>query len=209
MDPYCIGGSMKIFLGMIVFIMTTCAFAQKPNKYIVVGVAGSRTMRHGRGLPSGAHDNLPKDPRIVKTFKFTHRMNKKERAQVLSHFGCFEGTKKEKNLGLAIMINSWGAHKGYKLAKQYKKHCGEEVDIYVVVDGVGKPFHYWKKTPPAKVCYNYYQKKSFFRGRHIKGCENHNLSKHCDKGGLSKCHIVIEWMGTKIGARNIIHYFAD
>jgi len=198
---------MKLFLALVLAFMTTNVFAIKPNKYVVVGVSGYGTKRHGRGDPSGAHNNLPNNGKIVKTFKFTHRMNKKERADVLQHFGCFEGSKKEKNLGLAIMINSWGAHKAYKLAKQYKKNCGEEVDVYVIVDGVGKPLHYWKKTPPAKVCYNYYQKKSFFRGRSIKGCINQNLSKHCTSGGVSKCHIVIEWMGTKLGAQKIVEYF--
>jgi hypothetical protein len=80
-------------------------------------------------------------------------------------------------------------------------------DLFVMVDGIKKrtPFAY-KKTPPAKRCVNYYQKKSKLHGAPISNCENTDLGNKCAKKDVYGCHIAVEWKGTSLAREQILDY---
>jgi hypothetical protein len=180
---------------------------KKTQNFIVVGISGLGTKREGQGQSSGAHNNLPVDNSITSTYRMTHKMNKKEMAEVLSNFDCPSGRSSDTDPKLIIMTNSWGTSPGSKLAKGYKKKCGEEVDLFVIVDGIKRfgplPF---TKTPVAKRCINYFQNKSTLHGSPIKNCDNRDLSEICNQKDLYACHINVEWRGTEFGRGEILDY---
>ena len=178
--------------------------APPQQRYILVGVSGFGTGEDGEGQPSGAHDNLPILANVAETYRLTHGGPSEKLDEVMANFQCQAGHQKAENLGLIIMANSWGAGKATKLAKRYAEECGQEVELFVMVDGINKPIPTsFSKTPKARRCINYYQRSSTLKGNEIKGCENHDLSYQCQSGGLAHCHIEVEWAGTGLGADEI------
>ncbi|EQC49796.1 hypothetical protein M901_2019 [Bacteriovorax sp. DB6_IX] len=175
--------------------------------FITVGVSGFGTRRaENYWQPSGAHDNLPTSG-AYKSYKLVHYAKKKELQQIVDNFECSKGKKGRKDLGLIVMANSWGSYKAIKLTKMYKKACGEEIDLFIMVDGVKKPIAAQGIRPKAKKCVNFYQTRGVVRGKAIKGCENHDMTKYCyDSDSGVQCHIRVEWSGTADGAQIIRDY---
>lgn len=173
----------------------------------MVGISGLGTGENGKGQPSGAHDNLPSDRKIVERILLTRHAGADDLEKVIDSLECDKGLSQPERPGLMIMVNSWGSQNGYRLAKLYKERCHEEVDFYVAVDGVSsiliKPF---SKKVPAKKCMNFYQTKSTVNGGPIDGCQNMDLSDLCEKGGIATCHIDTEWNGSRMGANEIKNF---
>ncbi len=177
---------------------------QQPNSYIVVGISGFGTRRPDKPWqPSGAHENLPLVSAVEKSYRLVHYSKKKEVDEVLENFRCRGGRQGSQDLGLVLVINSWGAGLGYKLASRYEKECGRKTDVVVLVDGVAKPIGAFSKRIPSKQCLNYYQTKGLVRGRSIEGCDNKNLTQECERFGYGpvQCHIYVEWEGTSRAQR--------
>lgn len=198
--------SSKILLSTFAFLLSASyLYAEtKPSSYIVVGVSGFGTRTPDRAWqPSGAHDNLPEVSAVEKTYRLVHYAKKNEVSEVLENFRCSKGKQNAKDLGLVVMINSWGSNVGYQLVKRYESECGRKADYVVMVDGVSKPIGAFSKKIPAQRCLNYYQTKGFIHGKALEGCENKNLTQDCDDMGLSpvKCHIYVEWDGTSSARR--------
>lgn len=181
------------------FICERAQSSETPHSYIAVGISGFGTRRaENAWQPSGAHENLPNSSSIGQTYCLVHFANKAEIDQVMDHFKCHKGKQGEQGLGLVLVINSWGAGVGHKLAMRYQKECGRLVDQVVIVDGVAKPVGPFSKSFPTLNCLNFYQTKGLVRGREIKGCSNHNLTPLCQARGYGpvECHIMVEWEGT-------------
>lgn len=177
---------------------------QQANSYIVVGISGFGTRRPDNPWqPSGAHENLPFVSAVEKTYRLVHYSKKKEVDEVLENFRCSGASQGRPNLGLILVINSWGAGLGDKLARRYEKECGTKADVVVLVDGVAKPVGAFSKKIPSKQCLNYYQTKGLVRGRSIEGCDNKNLTRECERYGYGpvQCHIYVEWEGTSRAQR--------
>ncbi|GAB4011951.1 MAG: hypothetical protein Fur0010_07190 [Bdellovibrio sp.] len=175
--------------------------------YIVVGVAGFATKKEGRGQPSGVHDHLPIHSKNVRQyFKLVHFSNKKELQEVVDQFDCREGVQPDKNLGLILMINSWGAGNGEKLAEMYFKQCGRKADVVYLIDGVAKPIGPFKRAPIAHKCFSFYQTKGVVHGEAINGCESTNYTEQCEHNnyGPIQCHIAVEWWGAQRAEREIL-----
>ena len=176
---------------------------EEPRTFVVVGVSGYGTGRNGEGQPSGAHDNLPYADVISSNVRLTHSASREEMEDVLNSI-CGTAAPAGRKPGLIIMANSWGAAAGRKLAEKYEERCGELVELFVMVDGVKKPIGASKKTPRARRCVNYFETRSTVHGAAIEGCENNDLGARCSGGGLGTCHVEVEWMGTEMGAREIL-----
>lgn len=187
---------MKRAILLLSFLLTTQAFAKD---YIVVGVAGFATKKEGRGQPSGVHDNLPtRASNIRQSFKLVHFSKKAELQEVIDQFDCIDGKQREPNLGLIVMINSWGAGNGFKLTQMYQEQCGRIADAAYLVDGVSKPIGPFSKAPIAKKCVSYYQTKGAVHGKAIEGCYSEDYTNRCEKLGYGpiQCHIAVEWWGS-------------
>jgi len=193
----------------LILLSLTCIIATQTlaKQYITVGVSGFGTRRaENYWQPSGAHDNLPTNS-AYKSYKLVHYAKKKELKEIINNFNCKKGSKGRKDLGLIVMANSWGSYKAIKLTKMYKKACGEEIDLFIMVDGVKKPLLAQGIRPKAKSCINFYQTRGMVRGKAIKGCENHDYTKKCYKSDSAvQCHIRVEWAGTNTGRRIINQY---
>lgn len=193
----------KLLFSLIISLFVTQATARN---YILVGVSGFGTNNTTNSQPSGAHDLLPDSAygKISNTYKLIHFSPKKDLKEVINEFDCKNG-KQEMDLGLIIMANSWGSSKGIKLSKMYKKSCSRGVDLFIMIDGVKKPIGAQGRRPKAKRCINYYQTIGLIRGKPIKGCKNHDLTKAaCQnvKNGI-ECHIEVEWQGATNGSKEI------
>ena len=180
--------------------------SEAPDSFIVVGISGFGTRRPDQAWqPSGAHENLPIVSAVEKTYRLVHFAKSSELDAVVENFKCRNGAQKRTDLGLVLVINSWGAGIGNKLAKRYTKECGREVDYVVLVDGVAKPIGAYSRSFPARNCTNFYQTRGLVHGRAIKNCQNHNLTPSCEKLGLGpvECHIFVEWEGTARAQRTL------
>jgi len=176
----------------------------EPRKFVVVGVSGLGTGENGKGQPSGAHDNLPSSEQISSTLRITHSTSKARLQEIVNGICGGRRPSGVQRPGLIIMANSWGSGAAGRLSRMYEQTCGEQVELFVMVDGVSKPIGPYRKTPPARRCINYYQRLSTIRGNSIEGCENHDLSSNCSGGGLANCHIQVEWEGSGRGAQEIL-----
>ncbi|MBP9680080.1 MAG: hypothetical protein KBD76_01645 [Bacteriovorax sp.] len=86
--------------------------------YVVVGVSGFMTKENGGGQPSGVHDNLPENMlQITGSYKIAHSSNEAKLDGIIKNLNC-DTKKQPQRPGLIIMINSWGAKNGYRLAKK-------------------------------------------------------------------------------------------
>lgn len=171
--------------------------------YVVVGVSGFMTKENGGGQPSGVHDNLPENMlQITGSYKIAHSSNEAKLDGIIKNLNC-DTKKQPQRPGLIIMINSWGAKNGYRLAKKYNEACKEPVEAFIFVDGIGKPMYSYNKVPPAKKCINYYQTRSFVHGRAMDNCENIDMSNSCSDGGVAICHIEVEWYGSAKASKEI------
>lgn len=173
------------------------------RKFVIVGVSGFMTKENGGGQPSGVHDNLPSNlAQISATYKITHNTKDENLDDIIKSLNCDSQTQPQRP-GLIVMINSWGAETGFKLAKKYYDACNEPVEAFIFVDGIGKPMNAYNKIPIAKKCLNYFQTRSLVHGRSLDKCENIDLSNLCSKGGIATCHIEVEWIGSSDGALQI------
>lgn len=176
---------------------------KEERTYVVVGVSGFMTEENGGGQPSGVHDNLPENMlQIAGSHKIAHSSKEAKLDEIIKNLSC-DSKKQPQRPGLIIMINSWGAENGYKLAKKYNDVCKEPVEAFIFVDGIGKPMYSYNKVPPAKKCMNYYQTRSFVHGRAMDNCENIDMSKSCSDGGVATCHIEVEWYGSAKAGKEI------
>lgn len=174
------------------------------KRYVVVGVSGFGTNEEGNGQPSGAHELLPVMTEIAARYELTHGAKNRRLDEVLENFNCTNRIQGSENLGLIIMANSWGAGKAAKLARRYEQRCGQQVELFIMVDGINKPIPTsYGRRPPSRRCVNYYQDYSTLHGKEIEGCENHNLREACLSGGMANCHITVEWEGARNGAELI------
>ncbi|MCF8060424.1 MAG: hypothetical protein K9K67_14070 [Bacteriovoracaceae bacterium] len=199
-----------IILATLIFLLNTITEAKD---YVLVGVSGFGTRKpENAWQPSGAHENLPQSGRIFSRHELVHYAKTAELKDILEVFECRNGKQGNEDLGLIIMVNSWGSSKALTLAKMYQKDCGQKIDAFYMIDGVSKPIGPFKKEVPAKICRNYYQTKGLVRGTDQKNCENFNLTPRCDISGYEKgvdCHIYVEWRGSEMAADHMIKNFLN
>jgi hypothetical protein len=203
---------MKPLITLLALLFLISSYTEAKD-YVVVGISGFGTRRpENAWQPSGAHENLPDYGNIFARHELVHYAKKRELQEIIDYFNCKDGLKGRQDLGLLILVNSWGSGKAHKLAKMYNKQCGELVDSFYIVDGVSKPIGAFKREVPAKECRNYYQTKGLVRGTDIPGCENHDLTKQCDITGHSggvECHIFVEWRGSKVARDHMLRNFLN
>ena len=197
----------------MLMIFCTILISQTMAKdYIVVGVSGFGTNKTNQSQPSGAHDFLPifAYGKVSNHYKLLHYSSNKELRNVISEFNC-SNKKQYSNLGLIVMANSWGSGKAISLTKMYKKTCGRQADLFVMIDGVKKPYLAQGKKPYATRCINYFQTKGIIRGKSIKGCENNDITSNaCDsKDSGINCHIKVEWAGASYGRDRIRNFIRN
>lgn len=207
---------LVITIGFLGLLPASDSFAAE--KFVVVGVAGFKTMKptdqatnilsseHCQTCdPSGAWTNLPRiGARIHQRVFLAHSATLKELDAVI---GLFQNRNQvcNKNLGMIIMANSWGAAVANRLAKRFQATCDKRVEFFVLVDGILKPTTLsYRSSLAAKSCLNIYQRVSTLHGGPIANCENIDLMEGQPKtGGLYEGHLEIEWRGTELGARAI------
>lgn len=185
------------FLLILSFVLSANAMAKD---YIVLGISGFGTAREGKGQPSGVHDNLPiHGSNVRQYFKLVHKASTKELQEVIDQFDCRNGKQADPQLGFILMVNSWGAPKGYKISEMYQKQCGRKIDIAYSIDGVTKPIGPFKKAPIAQQCFSYYQSKGAIHGVALNGCTNVEYTDSCNRSsyGPIQCHIAVEWWGSE------------
>lgn len=196
---------LKIIALMLITQISTLAIGKQ---YIMVAVSGFGTRRPDRPWqPSGVHERIPVHADLVQSYELVHYAKKNELEAIVEEFQCRDG-KKGRDLGLIITANSWGSSKAYKLAKLYQKKCSDKADLFYVIDGVAKPIGAFGKTPPAKKCFSFYQRKGLVRGKAIDGCLNEDYTSLCKKRGLGpvQCHIHVEWEGASRARSEIIKF---
>lgn len=212
---------MKILSLIYLCLCASISLANKKNivqetksSYIAVGVAGFKTHRLyeddltdptlGEGAQvNSAWTHLTDHWKIAKRFFLTHKDGKTERREVLEEFdNC------PRDLGLIIQANSWGAHKANKLAKEYKRKCGRQVDFFVLVDGISKPaVSSYRREIIADNCLNYYQRQDkLVKGNAIDGCINEELVHRELNKGTARYHIATEWNGMRRGLKILNRY---
>lgn len=201
---------MKSFLTLLALLFLISSYSEAKD-YVVVGISGFGTRRtENAWQPSGAHENLPHRGRIYARHELVHYAKTRELREILEVFECSDGKKGRDDLGLLLLVNSWGSGKAHKLAKMYQKQCGELVDAFYLIDGVAKPIGAFKRDIPAKVCRNYYQTKGMVRGTAQDNCQNFDLTPQCDISGYEKgvdCHIFVEWRGSEHAADHMLNNF--
>lgn len=219
-----------LFYFTLLFAMTTHAWAldfEAPTlhskKYLVVGVSGFKTGRDkeetdnilsnliGKGFePSGAWENLPtRHKKIFKNAYLTHFSSEREIDSVLSLI-LDENKECKKDVGLIMMINSWGAKTSQKLAKKYLEKCGTLPALSILIEGVSKPTPLsYDKPIMAFNCVNFYQRLSKLKGTAIANCHNNQIRYESDKMDLFMAHIHAEWDGSSKGQRIILDYLDE
>lgn len=200
---YLAGSSMKCLFIILSFVIS---FQLSAKEFIVVGISGFATKRDGKGQPSGVHDHLPIHSKFVRNyFKLVHFSKKSELQEVIDQFNCRDGKQTENNLGLILMINSWGAKNGERLAQMYFDQCSQKAEVAYIIDGVAKPIGAFGKAPIAKKCFSFYQTKGAVRGKAIEGCHSEDYTEKCERAGLGpvQCHISVEWWGSQRAEREI------
>lgn len=188
------------------------------KSYLVVGISGFRTGRDnpedvlskaiGKSFePSGAWSNLnTNNKKIYKNAYLTHFSKDSEINSVLKLIEDKDGHCK-KDVGLIMMINSWGAKTSQKLAKSYLDKCGTLPYLSVLIEGVSKPTPFsYDKSLLTFNCVNYYQTLSKLRGGPIENCRNIELEHSGDGLDLFNGHIEAEWAGSASGQRTIEAY---
>lgn len=197
-----------ITLAVLLFLINSIAEAKD---YVLVGISGFGTRRpENAWQPSGAHENLPSRGKIFSRHELVHYAKTRELQSILDEFECSDGKKGRDDLGLILLVNSWGSGKGHKLAKMYQEQCGDKVDAFYLVDGVAKPIGAFKRDIAAKYCRNYYQTKGAVRGQAQDNCTNFDMTRECDISGYEKgvdCHIFVEWRGSEDAATHMINTF--
>lgn len=201
---------MKNLITLAALLFLINSFVEAKD-YVLVGVSGFGTRRpENAWQPSGAHENLPSRGKIFSRHELVHYAKTHELRAILEEFECSNGKKGREDLGLILLVNSWGSGKGHKLAKMYKKECGDLVDAFYLIDGVSKPIGAFKRDIPAKVCRNFYQTKGAVRGRAQDNCTNFDLTRECDISGYKSgvdCHIYTEWQGSERAADHMMENF--
>lgn len=201
------------------------AIAEQPpastiTNYVVVGVAGFRTKKNSKnqknifsseiapnGEKSGVWSYLPNNySNIRKSVYLTHFSSENEIDQTIDLF--MNNNSCDQSIGLIIMANSWGASVANQLASRYQQICNRMTDLFIMIDGINKPFIApYSKSINANICLNYYQKESFVHGDSINNCQN-NLIQTKKYKSLMKAHISIEWIASR-KANEIIYKFIN
>lgn len=196
--------------------------AKHSSKYIVVGVSGLKTGRDeaesenifsdkiGKTMEeSGAWSNLNTNhKKIEKNAYLTHFSKDSEIQSVINLFLNEKGQCKE-DLGLIMMVNSWGAKTSQKLAKSFLKKCHRLPELTVLIEGISKPTPIaYTKSLLSLNCVNYYQEDSSLHGGPIENCVNKKILNRTKKGDLYNAHIYTEWKGSSLG-REIIHDYLN
>lgn len=193
---------MYNILKITTFIVLLNTNALAATKYIIVGVSGVGTTDSRPSMSSPAHifENVMYNPyeqytNLSKIFKLYHKSKPEALDPILSRFKCSQGQKKNKNLKLLILANSWGSQLAYDLAIEYYQNCGEPVEAFIVQDGIQKPsMKSFTKEIPANFCVNFFQSKAIIHGAPIEGCHNIDLTKNCKQLKSHKnggCHTSI------------------
>ena len=193
------------------------------ESYLVVGVAGLKTGRDKNETanilsdaiganfePSGAWENLNRNhKKIFKNAFLTHFSKDSEIDAVLKLIENQDG-QCQKDIGLIMMINSWGAKTSQKLASKYLKKCGRLPHLSVIIEGVSKPTPFaYKKSLLSYNCVNFYQRHSKLKGGPIENCQNNEFN-YSDAGmDLFMAHIEVEWLGSQRGNRIIEKYLNE
>ncbi len=204
--------SMKNLIIFTTLIFLISAISEAKD-YVLVGISGFGTRKaENAWQPSGAHENLPYKGRILARHELVHYAKNSELREVLETFECHKGKQEKEELGLIIMVNSWGSGKALNLAKMYQKECGQKIDALYMIDGVAKPIGSFRREIPAKACRNYYQTKGMVRGTAQRNCENFDLTKRCEISGYNKgvdCHIYVEWKATEMAADHMMSTYLN
>lgn len=145
-------------------------------------------------------------PLIKDRFRFNHGVSKKKLRKALDEIGC----KKETGTELIIIGNSWGSRKAHLLSEMYQEKCGEEIELFIQIDGVAKPIGPQKRIPVAKNCINYYQRVTpIIRGKSIEGCKNRSFNSECtveNKMTFENCHMYICREAAKLAQTDIYNH---
>lgn len=201
------------------------AVAEQPSdstitKYVVVGVSGFRTKKDSinqenifsseiasNGEKSGVWSYLPNShSNILSSVYLTHFSSEKEIDQTIDLF--MNNNSCDQSIGLIIMANSWGASVANKLASRYQQICNRMTDLFIMIDGINKPFIApYSQSIHANICLNYYQNESFIHGDLINNCQN-NLIQTRKSNSLMKAHISVEWIASRM-ANEIVYKFIN
>jgi hypothetical protein len=146
-------------------------------------------------------------PKILKTAYLSHYSKDSELKSVMK-LALDENGECKKNLGLIMMVNSWGAKMSQKLSDMYREKCGMLPHLTILIDGVSKPTPFaYNKPIRALNCVNFYQQSSKLQGTSIENCNN-VLSNYNTGSDLFNAHIHLEWDASKKGS-GIIQQYLD
>ncbi len=148
------------------------------------------------GQPSGVWEHLPDNhERIAARVFLTHFEDKANLDKVVSLFVDKNGQCK-KDLGLIILANSWGAWNANALGNSYFHKCGRLPDVFVMIDGITKPF-FGTYTRPIWTynCVNYFQTESELHGAAIGNCLNEEV--RTGYSGMADAHVALEWSASE------------
>ncbi len=216
---------IRLILALLSLNYFNVAFAEQPSnstitKYVVVGVAGFRTRKSlinkknifsseiaTNGEKSGVWSYLPYNySNILNSVYLTHFSSEKEIDQTIDLF--MNNNSCDQSIGLIILANSWGASVANQLASRYQQICNRMTDLFIMIDGINKPFIApYSKSINANICLNYYQNESFIHGDSINNCQN-NLIQTKKYNSLMKAHISVEWIASR-KANEIIYKFIN
>ncbi len=214
---------MKNFITFIAIAVVFTAFELQalevdlpttlPQSYVVVGVSGLKTGRSKEDAhnifskelgptmeSSGAWNNLPtRHKKIVRNAYLTHFSTDEEINAVLN-LTLDQNNNCRENLGLIMLVNSWGAITSQKLAKQYLKKCKKLPLLTILIEGVSKPTPFpYRKSLLAHNCVNFYQTQSSLQGGSIENCKNYEIDYSSSSKSLFNTHIHAEWEGSEKG----------
>lgn len=193
----------------------------KAKSYVVVGIAGFKTSRDNAeeiysstigkgGEPSGVWTYLERfsHKRIFKKAYLTHFSNDSELNSLLRLFQNDDGTCKAE-IGLILMVNSWGAKMSQTLARLYFEKCQTLPHLTIMIEGISKPTPFpYDKSILSFNCVNFYQLQSKLHGAPIANCQNILVQPASDRGQWFMNHIRVEW-NASIEGRNIIARYLD